>query len=318
MSPRSLTFAFVMDPIEGLDIEADTTFVLMLEAQRRGHRVLTLQPTDLGIQEGKVVAQACEVSLQRVAGQHAKLGAARKVVFDEEVDIVFQRKDPPVDTAYVTATQILALCKKTQVLNRPEAIIACNEKLFTIQFAHLMPATLVTRDIAFLREFMSHLGGEMILKPLHGKGGEGVFHVHGEDRNLAALLELATQYGQDWAMAQEYLPAIRQGDKRILLVDGEAIGAVLRVPAAGETRANLHVGGRAEKTSLDADDSRIVETLAPVLKQEGLFFVGIDVIGGKLTEINVTSPTGIQEINNLEGGTLETRVIEAAEKRVND
>lgn len=316
MSSRSLTFAFVMDPIEDVDIEADTTFVLMLEAQRRGHRVLTLQPTDLGVQEGKVVAQAREVSLQRVAGQHAKLEAPRKFVFDEEVDIAFQRKDPPVDTAYVTATQILGLCKETLVLNRPEAVIACNEKLFTIQFAHLMPATLVTRNIASLREFMSHLGGEMILKPLHGKGGEGVFHVDGEDRNLAALLELATQYGRDWAMAQEYLPAIRQGDKRILLVDGEPIGAVLRVPALGETRANLHVGGRAEKTDLDAHDLRIVEALAPVLKQKGLFFVGIDVIGGKLTEINVTSPTGIQEINKLEGGTLETRVIEAAEKRV--
>jgi glutathione synthase len=316
MSSRSLTFAFVMDPIEDVDIEADTTFVLMLEAQRRGHRVLTLQPTDLGVQEGKVVAQAREVSLQRVVGQHAKLEAPRKFVFDEEIDIAFQRKDPPVDTAYVTATQILGLCKKTLVLNRPEAVIACNEKLFTIQFAHLMPATVVTRDIASLREFMSHLGGEMILKPLHGKGGEGVFHVDGDDRNLASLLELATQYGQDWAMAQEYLPAIRQGDKRILLVDGEPIGAVMRVPAAGETRANLHVGGRAKKTDLDADDLRIVEALAPVLKQEGLFFVGIDVIGGKLTEINVTSPTGIQEINNLEGGTLETRVIEAAEKRV--
>ncbi|MBW2712837.1 MAG: glutathione synthase, partial [Deltaproteobacteria bacterium] len=221
MSPRPLTFAFVMDPIEGLDIEADTTFVLMLEAQRRGHRVLTLQPTDLGVHDGKVVAQACEVSLQRVAGQHAQLKEERKIVLDDEVDVAFQRKDPPVDIPYVTATQILALCRKTLVLNRPEAVIACNEKLFTILFDDLMPATLVTRDISSLREFMHSLGGEMIIKPLHGKGGEGIFHVDGDDRNLAALLELATGYGQDWAMAQEYLPAVREGDKRILLVDGE-------------------------------------------------------------------------------------------------
>lgn len=316
MSTQSLTFAFVMDPIEGMDIEADTTFVLMLEAQRRGHRVLTLHPDDLGVEDGKVIAQACEVSLQRVLGQHATLQEERKVVFDEEVDIAFQRKDPPVDTAYVTATQILALCNKTRVLNRPEAVIACNEKLFTIEFSHLMPATLVTRDMSSLREFMHRHGGEMILKPLHGKGGEGIFHVTGDDRNLASLLEISTQYGKDWAMAQEYLPAVREGDKRILLVDGEPIGAVLRVPAAGETRANLHVGGKAKQTTLDENDLRIVEELAPVLKKEGLFFVGIDVIGGKLTEINVTSPTGIQEINNLEGGTLETRVIEAAEKLV--
>jgi glutathione synthase len=238
------------------------------------------------------------------------------VVLDDYADLVLQRQDPPVDADYTTATQILALCRRALVLNRPEAILSANEKLFAVHFADLMAETRVTRRIPELIDFLAKVGGEMIIKPLDGKGGEGIFHVDNRDRNLFSILEQSTRFETRWIMAQRYLPEVRQGDKRILLLDGEPIGALMRVPAEGETRANLHVGGRAQRTTLDEDDRRITDRLAPVLRREGLFFVGIDVIGGRLTEVNVTSPTGIQEMDALEGRILETRVIEALEERV--
>jgi glutathione synthase len=234
------------------------------------------------------------------------------------VEAVWQRKDPPVDTDFVTATQILALCRRALVWNRPDTVIWANEKLYALHFADLMPETRVTRRIPELVDFLAKLGGEMIVKPLGGKGGEGVFHLRHDDRNLFSILEQVTGFGTRWAMAQQYVPAVRRGDKRILLLDGEPLGAVLRVPAAGETRANLHVGGTAVRTGLDEHDLRIVERLRPHLLRDGLFFVGIDVIGGRLTEVNVTSPTGIQEIGALEGTRLEGRVIERLEQRVEE
>jgi glutathione synthase len=302
-----------MDPIGSIDITKDTTFALMLEAQRRGHRVLYLEPQDLGVDEGRVVARVQPVALRREAGSHAELGAARSVALDDEAHVVFQRKDPPVDVDYMTTTQILSLCRRARVLNRPEGILAANEKLYALHFPELMPETRVTRRIPELIDFLSKLGGEMIVKPLTGKGGEGIFHVRNDDRNLFSILEQATRFGSQWTMAQRYLPQVREGDKRILLLDGEPLGALLRVPAPMETRANLHVGGRAVRTTLDESDRRILQRLAPRLRQDGLFFVGIDVIGGLLTEVNVTSPTGIQEINALEGVRLEGRVIERVE-----
>lgn len=308
--------AFVMDPIERLDIRADTTFVLMLEAQRRGHRVLYVDPDDLGVEEGRVVARVTPVELRREEGRHVTLGESRRVVLDDEADVVFQRKDPPVDVPYATATQMLMLCRRALVLNRPEGILAANEKLYTLHFADLMPETLVAREIPHFIDFLAKLGGEMIVKPLHGKGGEGIFHVRHDDRNLFSILEQQTAFGTRWAMAQRYVPEIRQGDKRILLVDGEPLGAVLRVPSEGETRANLHVGGRAAKTGLDEGDRRIVARVAPRLVQDGLFFVGLDVIGGLLTEINVTSPTGVQEMNALDGVRHEERILERVEARL--
>jgi len=202
------------------------------------------------------------------------------------------------------------------VLNRPSGILAANEKLYALHFPDLMPQTRVTRSIPQLVDFLAKLGGEMIVKPLDGRGGEGVFHVRNDDRNLFSILEQSTRFGTVRAMAQAYVPAVRSGDKRILLVDGEPIGALLRVPSAHETRANLHVGGRAEKTALDARDREIVARLAPSLVRDGLFLVGIDVIGGLLTEINVTSPTGVQEINALEGRSLEAEIVDALEARV--
>jgi glutathione synthase len=316
MTSPKLTCAFVMDPVAGIDIEKDTTFLLMFEAQRRGHRVLYLEPSDIGVDDGRAMARVQPLTLRRTVGDHFTLGASRTVVLDDTADVVFQRKDPPVDAAYVTTTQILSLCRRAIVLNRPQGILAANEKLYALHFPELMAETRVTRSIPELIDFMTKLGGEMILKPLAGRGGEGVFHLRHDDRNLFSILEQSTRFGAEWVMAQRYLPEIRRGDKRIILLEGEPIGALLRVPAERETRANLHVGGTAVKTTLDPDDRFICDTIAPWLKRDGLFFVGIDVIGGKLTEINVTSPTGVQEIDALDGVSLEARVIDRVEELV--
>lgn len=315
MSSSQLSMLFVMDPIGPIDVTKDTTFLLMLAAQERGHRVLYSELADLSIDAGRAAARVRPIELRREQGRHWTFGEARTVVLDDAVDLVWQRKDPPVDADYVTATQILALCRRALVVNRPDTVIWANEKLYALHFADLMPETRVTRRIPELVDFLAKRGGEMIVKPLGGKGGEGVFHLRHDDRNLFSILETATAFGTRWAMAQEYLPAVRAGDKRILLVDGEVLGALLRVPAAGETRANLHVGGTPARAPLDEHDRRIVERIRPALLRDGLFFVGIDVIGGRLTEVNVTSPTGIQEIDALEGTRLELRVIEAAEER---
>jgi glutathione synthase len=306
---------FVMDPIGPIDIAKDTTFALMLAAQDRGHRVLYCELGDLSVDGGRAVARVHPIEVRREPGRHFALGAPRTVVLDDAVDVAWQRKDPPVDADYVAGTQILSLCRRCLVLNRPDTVIWANEKLYALHFPELMPETRVSRRIPELVDFLAKLGGEMIVKPLGGKGGEGVFHVRHDDRNLFSILETATAFGTRWAMAQQYLPAVREGDKRILLVDGEVLGALLRVPAAGETRANLHVGGRPARAPLDEHDRRIVERIRPALLRDGLFFVGIDVIGGRLTEVNVTSPTGIQEIDALEGVRLELEVIDAAARR---
>jgi len=316
VSSNRLSLAFVMDPVAAINIQGDTTFALMLEAQRRGHRVHYIDPNDLGVRDHRVVAKVQAVELRRELGNHATLGPARRAALDDDFDVVFQRKDPPVDVAYVTATQILALCRRALVLNRPGGILAANEKLYAMHFAHVMPATLIAREIPQLIDFLAEMGGEMIVKPLHGKGGEGIFHVRNDDRNLFSILEQSTQFGTRPTIAQQYLPAVRRGDKRILLIDGEPLGAVMRVPAEHEARSNLHVGGKATKTALDEQDQRIIDELRPWLVRDGLFFVGIDVIGGKLTEVNVTSPTGIQEMNALDGARYEERVLEAIEAKV--
>ena len=310
---HSLTLAFVMDPVEAEPMQGSTTIVLMREAQARGHRVLYIDPDDLEVDAGRVRALATPIELGPATDPTVHRLPARIYDFDHEIDVAFQRTDPPVDRDFIVATQILDLCDHTIVLNRPTSVISFNEKLLAIEFADLMPATRVTRRVSALRTFMAEQGGEMIIKPLDGKGGEGIFHLTADDRNLSSILEQATGFGTRAIMAQQYLPAIRKGDKRILLLEGEAIGAVLRVPAELESRANLHVGGRASQAPLDDDDRRIIARVAPMLKDFGLFFVGIDVIGGKLTEINVTSPTGVQEINALEDVRLEVLIIDRVE-----
>ena len=312
----ALQIVFVMDPIERVNIDEDTTFALMLEAQARGHRVLFAAPGDLGMVEGQASAWVRHAVVRRERGRHVDLGPEEFVLLDGQIDLVWQRTDPPVDAAYVTATQLLGLCQESLVVNRPSSILAFNEKLFAAHFADLMPPTVVSSRAAELLAFMDSMGGEMIVKPLDGRGGEGIFHTSRDDRNLNSILEQATRFGTVRAMAQRFLPAVWEGDKRILLLDGEVLGALLRVPAAGDVRANLHVGGSGERGVLDDADRRIVDRLGPTLREEGLFLVGIDVIGGLLTEINVTSPTCIQEINAIEGVCLDARVLDAAEAAV--
>ena len=229
-SPK-LTFAFVMDPLENEPMDGSTTIVMMREAQDRGHTVLYIDPDDLEVDAGRVRSLAVSITLDLASETPIKKGEARIYDFDEEIDVALQRKDPPVDRDFIVATQIMDVCRKTIVLNRPAAVIAYNEKLLATQFADLMPATRVTRRIDELKAFMAEQGGQMIVKPLDGKGGEGIFHVVADDRNLNSILEQSTEFGTRATMAQEYLPAIRQGDKRILLLEGDPIGAVLRVPA---------------------------------------------------------------------------------------
>lgn len=310
------TFAFVMDPIESVSIDEDTSFVLMLEAQNRGHEVLYIDPAELSVSEGRSVARVTPVSLRREHGNHVDKRPSRLAVLDEEVDVAFQRVDPPVDADYIAATQILDLCRQTIVLNAPRAVLAFNEKLFALRYADLMPETIVTRRAAELRDFQAKMGGRIVVKPLDGKGGEGIFQLLDGDPNLGSILEQATSFDTRWAMGQQFVPEVSEGDKRILLLEGEVLGALLRVPADGDLRANLHVGARAVKTEITPADQQIVERLGPDLKAQGLFFVGIDVIGGKLTEINVTSPTGMQEIDRLDGVCLETQVIERVEEKL--
>jgi len=307
-----------MDPIDSVSIEEDTTFCLMLEAQERGHEVLYVDPADLSVSEGRTRARVTPVTLRRELGNHVDKGPPRVVVLDEEVDAAFQRLDPPVDTAYITATQLLELCRRTLVLNDPRSILAFNEKIWTIRYADLMPETIVTRQAAELREFQAKMGGRIIVKPLDGKGGEGIFQLLQGDPNIGSILEQATQFDTTWAMGQQFVPQVSEGDKRILLLEGEVLGAVLRVPPEGNVRANLHVGGRAARTEINDADRRIVERVGPDLRATGLFFVGIDVIGGKLTEINVTSPTGMQEIDRLDGVKLETRVLKRLEEKLQE
>lgn len=313
MPRKRLTLAFVMDPPATIDPAADTTFALMLEAQSRGHRILYVDPADLGVDHTRVRARVTPITVRRESVPCYALGEPRFTWLDDEVDVALQRKDPPVDAEYVFATQILSLCRRTLVLNRPEGILAANEKLYALHFPDLMPETLVTRDIAELGAFLEKLGGEMVVKPLDGRGGEGVFHVATGDRNRNSILEQSTRFGTRRAMAQRYLAEIARGDKRILLLEGEPLGALLRVPSERELRANLHVGGRAMRAAIGAEDRRIVERIAPRLRADGLFFVGIDVIDGYLTEINVTSPTGIQEMGRLDGVAYEARVLDRIE-----
>ncbi|HIF96818.1 MAG TPA: glutathione synthase [Myxococcales bacterium] len=314
MAQSSLRMAFVMDPVESESFTASTTLVLMLEAQRRGHEVLYVAPSDLGVDSGRAVAWATPILLKREGqGGRVERLESRRVLLDDEVDVVFQRQDPPVDARYIVPTQILGTCARSLVLNRPTSVLAYNEKLLALHFRDLMPESTVSRKISDLVAFMDAMGGEMIVKPLDGKGGEGIFHLVAGERNISSTLEQITAFEGRWVMAQRYLPGIRQGDKRILLMEGEPLGAVLRIPADHEVRANFHAGGRAAAAEIDAGDRVIVDRLAPLLRAEGLFFVGIDVIGGLLTEINVTSPTGVQEINALNGVRLEERLVDRVE-----
>ena len=313
-----LKVGVIMDPIEKIDIDKDTTFVLMLEAQSRGHEVYYMELADLFIRTGVPAGRFRRVSVAR-ATPHYRFGEEDTQPLDW-FNVVFMRKDPPFDLKFFFVTHLLSLISKARclVVNDPLGLREANEKLFALNFPEVIPQTLVASDMIQLKRFMGELGGEMIIKPLDGCGGSGVFYLHHEDRNTNALLEAATDNGRTYTMAQRYLPEIRKGDKRIIVLDGEPLGAVLRVPREDEHRGNIHVGGKCVKAEITARDREICCVLAPSLQRLGLYFVGLDVIGDYLTEVNVTSPTGIQEINALDGVQLETRVVDAIEKKASE
>ncbi len=310
----SLAVAIQMDPIESIDIDADSTFVLALEAEKRGHTLFHYLPRDLALRNGRVLARVRPLSVRRVRGDHFTLGEARTVDL-AGMDVVLMRQDPPFDMAYITATHLLDhIHPRTLVVNDPTHVRNAPEKLLVTHFGDLMPPTLITSDREQIMDFRDE-HKDIIVKPLFGNGGAGVFHLLPGDENLNSLLEMFTQLYREPVMVQRYLPEVRQGDKRIILVDGVAVGAVNRVPAEGEARSNLHVGGTAKASVLTARDREICEAIGPTLKERGLIFVGIDVIGDYLTEINVTSPTGIQQIDRFDGVCIEGLIWDAIELR---
>jgi glutathione synthase len=307
---RPMRIAVVMDPIEAVAVDKDTSFALMLEAQSRGHEVFHLSHRDLWANGGELRARVGPVRLQRAERPaHAELGSVRDVAV-ADLDAVLVRTDPPFDDAYLYTTHLLDLVRdKTLVLNEPRGLRDANEKLYALHFAAVMPTTIVTHHAAHIREFVLRVGGRAVIKPLDGAGGRGVMILDTADLNYNAIVETVTGEGRRLAMVQQFLPAVRAGDKRILLLDGEPLGAILRVPRDDEARSNIHVGGRVEPTELTDEDVAIVARVAPRLRADGLYFVGLDVIGGRLTEVNVTSPTGIQELGRFSGTSPEGRVI---------
>ncbi len=310
-----LRILYVMDPMGRVLVDKDTTFAFQLEGQRRGHAQYHCEPGDLFVERTVPYATARRVEVERTA-VHFHLHEARIDPL-AAFDVVFMRKDPPFDMAYFFATHLLGLVDPavTLVVNAPRGLREANEKLYALNFPDLIPESLIASEPSRLRAFLDAMGGEMIVKPLDGCGGAGVLHVHRGDRNLNALLELSTQDGTRLVMAQRYLPAARQGDKRLIVLDGEPLGGVLRVPRDDEHRGNIHVGGRVERAPIDDRDREICRRMAPRLRADGLWFVGLDVIGGFVTEVNVTSPTGVQEIDRLDGACLEARVLDFVETR---
>jgi glutathione synthase len=311
----TLLAAIQMDPIERIDIKGDSTFALALEAQARGHTLLYYGTRDLTFLDGAVSAKVRPLVVRNEAGNHFSLGEVER--FDlSKADVVLMRQDPPFDMAYITATHLLErIHPKTLVVNDPFHVRNAPEKLFVTLFKDLMPPTLITSDRDEIKRFRD-AHRDIIVKPLYGNGGAGVFRLKPEDENLGALLEMFTAFYREPVIVQRYVPEVRQGDKRIILVDGEFAGAINRVPAAGEARSNMHVGGKAEPTTLSAREMEICKALGPELRQRGLLFTGIDVIGNYLTEVNVTSPTGIQEVKRFGGPDGAAMIWDAAERRL--
>jgi glutathione synthase len=304
-----------MDPMSRVLVDKDTTFTFQLEGERRGHEQYHCLPDDLYVAHARPQAQVRRLSVRR-GTPHFTLHEVRTTPL-AFFDVVFMRKDPPFDMAYFYATHLLGLVDRrhTFVMNDPRGLRDANEKLYALNFPDVIPPSIVTADPERLKAFMRELGGEMIVKPLDGAGGAGVFHVHAGDRNLNAILEGSTREGTRLVMGQRYLPAARDGDKRVIVLAGEPIGAVLRIPREDEHRGNIHVGGRVAQVAVDARDRAICHTLAPRLAADGLYFVGLDVIDGFVTEINVTSPTGIQEIDRFDDVSLEAQVLDFVEAK---
>lgn len=296
----ALHVALQMDPIGAVNIHADSTFRIALEAQARGHRLFFYTPDRLAFVEGRVIARGWPIEVRREQGNHVSYGAETEVDL-AEFDVVWLRQDPPFDMGYITTTHLLEMIHpRTLVVNDPFWVRNSPEKLLVLRFADLTPPTAIARDLATIRAFKAR-HGDVILKPLYGNGGAGVFRLDAADRNLASLHELFMGINREPLIVQKFLPAVSQGDKRVILVDGQPIGAINRVPQPGETRSNMHAGGRPEQVGLTARDLEICAAIGPVLQQKGQVFVGIDVIGDYLTEINVTSPTGLQELERFDG-----------------
>lgn len=292
--------AVQMDHVSSIHIAGDSTFAMCLEAQERGYNLFHYTPDQLSMRDGKVEAIVEPMTLRDEEGNHFELGPQERVDLST-MDVVLLRQDPPFDMNYITTTHILErIHPKTLVVNDPAWVRNSPEKIFVTEFPDLMPRTLITRDPKAIADFRAELG-DIILKPLYGNGGAGVFHIRPDDRNLSSLLEMFDLSFREPFIVQEYLPAVRQGDKRIILIDGEPVGAINRVPAEHDSRSNMHVGGRAEGSELTSREEEICARIGPALKERGFILVGIDVIGDKMTEINVTSPTGIREVRKFAG-----------------
>lgn len=306
--------ALQMDPIEAINIDGDSTFRIGFEAQVRGHSLFYYTPDRLAYQEGRITARGWWIELRREKGNHVSFGPEVEVDLSD-FDVVWLRQDPPFDMGYITTTHLLDMIHpKTLVVNDPFWVRNYPEKLLVLQFPDLTPPTAIARDLDTIRAFKAK-HGDVILKPLYGNGGAGVFRLDVNDRNLSSLHELFTGINREPLIVQKFLPAVSQGDKRVILVDGEPVGAINRVPQAGETRSNMHVGGRPEKVALTERDLEICARIGPTLREKGQVFVGIDVIGEWLTEINVTSPTGIQELERFDGTNTAEKIWEAIEGR---
>ncbi|WP_170346403.1 glutathione synthase [Ruegeria atlantica] len=310
-----MKIAFQMDPIGAVDINADSSFRLAEEAQARGHLLFFYGPDQLAYQEGRITARGHDMTVQRVAGDPAVLSPEREVDL-ADFDVVWLRQDPPFDMHYITSTHLLDRLKgQTLVVNDPFWVRNYPEKLLVLDFPDLTPPTTIARDIKTIKAFKEK-HGDIILKPLYGNGGAGVFRLDANDRNLTSLHELFTGFSREPLIVQKFLPDVSNGDKRVILVDGEPVGAINRVPAAGETRSNMHVGGRPEKIGMSQRDLEICAAIGPLLKEKGQIFVGIDIIGDYLTEINVTSPTGIQELERFDGVNIAEKIWQAIEAKV--
>jgi len=303
-----------MDPIGPVNINADSTFRIMEEAQKRGHTLFYYTPDHLSFQEGRITARGWPIEVRRVEGDHYTLGEMAEVDLSD-YDVVWLRQDPPFDMGYITTTHLLDMIMPgTLVVNDPFWVRNYPEKLLVLNFPDLTPPTAIARDLATIRAFKEK-HGDIILKPLYGNGGAGVFRLDPNDRNLSSLHELFTGMSREPMIVQKFLPDVSNGDKRVILVDGEAVGAINRVPQKGETRSNMHVGGRPEKVGLTDRDREICAKIGPLLKEKGQVFVGIDVIGDYLTEINVTSPTGIQELERFDGTNTAELIWQAIEAK---
>lgn len=313
----TLNVAVQMDPMEGIKIGGDSTFAIMLSAQARGHRLWHYEACDLTWRGGRLLANARMVEVRRVDGDHFTFGEKRALDLGSDVDVVLMRQDPPFDLSYITATHLLERIKgETLVVNNPKSVRDAPEKLFVLDYARFMPPTMITRDLDEVKRFLAD-HGEIVVKPLYGNAGNAVFKVGSDGGNLSALVELFNASWVEPFMVQAFIPAVSEGDKRIVLVDGEVAGAVNRVPGKGEIRSNLAVGGSAAKTDLTPTEQEICAALGPELKKRGLLFVGIDVIGGQwLTEINVTSPTGIVSIDAFNGTDTGAMIWDAIETRL--